>query len=73
MAKTTKQAKKTNEVKPTADTKKKKPEVTVKATPKTEKIIKPVNGRSEEHTSELPSRSDIVCRLLLEKTEVEIK
>src|SRR2546428_1826623 len=23
--------------------------------------------RSEEHTSELPSRSDIVCRLLLEK------
>src|SRR2546428_10195271 len=25
------------------------------------------NGRSEEHTSELQSRSDIVCRLLLEK------
>src|SRR2546428_3734679 len=24
-------------------------------------------GRSEEHTSELQSRSDIVCRLLLEK------
>src|SRR2546421_1914842 len=26
-----------------------------------------VNRRSEEHTSELQSRSDIVCRLLLEK------
>src|SRR2546428_1368781 len=25
-------------------------------------------GRSEEHTSELQSRSDLVCRLLLEKT-----
>src|SRR5206468_10583606 len=27
----------------------------------------PVVGRSEEHTSELQSRSDLVCRLLLEK------
>src|SRR5206468_6854675 len=26
--------------------------------------------RSEEHTSELQSRSDLVCRLLLEKTNV---
>src|SRR5206468_2195151 len=26
----------------------------------------PVRGRSEEHTSELQSRSDLVCRLLLE-------
>src|SRR2546428_13263874 len=26
-----------------------------------------VNDRSEEHTSELQSRSDLVCRLLLEK------
>src|SRR6266576_3837719 len=26
-----------------------------------------VTGRSEEHTSELQSRRDIVCRLLLEK------
>src|SRR5438874_8086277 len=25
------------------------------------------NGRSEEHTSELQSRRDLVCRLLLEK------
>src|SRR5690349_22097007 len=27
----------------------------------------PSNGRSEEHTSELQSRRDLVCRLLLEK------
>src|SRR2546428_8561873 len=27
----------------------------------------PVGARSEEHTSELQSRSDLVCRLLLEK------
>src|SRR5206468_5792643 len=26
-----------------------------------------INHRSEEHTSELQSRSDLVCRLLLEK------
>src|SRR2546421_4027441 len=33
-------------------------------------IVAPVEGwdhRSEEHTSELQSRSDLVCRLLLEK------
>src|SRR5206468_9702478 len=29
--------------------------------------IKRLQARSEEHTSELQSRSDIVCRLLLEK------
>src|SRR6478672_8675762 len=28
-------------------------------------------GRSEEHTSELQSRSDLVCRLLLEKKKDE--
>src|SRR5260221_5797157 len=28
------------------------------------------NGRSEEHTSELQSHSDLVCRLLLEKKKV---
>src|SRR2546421_5835653 len=28
---------------------------------------RPELGRSEEHTSELQSRSDLVCRLLLEK------
>src|SRR3989440_1652372 len=29
--------------------------------------------RSEEHTSELQSRSDLVCRLLLEKKKTEMK
>src|SRR5207249_12068274 len=29
-------------------------------------------GRSEEHTSELQSRFDIVCRLLLEKKKLKI-
>src|SRR2546428_1841112 len=29
--------------------------------------------RSEEHTSELQSRSDLVCRLLLEKKKQNIK
>src|SRR2546421_9673706 len=29
-------------------------------------LLQPL-GRSEEHTSELQSRSDLVCRLLLEK------
>src|SRR2546421_8699763 len=38
------------------------PSVTFKAT---ERVAK--NRRSEEHTSELQSRSDLVCRLLLEK------
>src|SRR2546428_8574439 len=30
-------------------------------------------GRSEEHTSELQSRSDLVCRLLLEKKTQRIR
>src|SRR5206468_11871187 len=30
-------------------------------------MIFPEGGRSEEHTSELQSRSELVCRLLLEK------
>src|SRR2546428_9758740 len=29
-----------------------------------------IAGRSEEHTSELQSRSDLVCRLLLEKKKI---
>src|SRR5215471_21562236 len=29
--------------------------------------VRAVRGRSEEHTSELQSRRDLVCRLLLEK------
>src|SRR2546421_8841546 len=32
-----------------------------------------VTGRSEEHTSELQSRSDLVCRLLLEKKKTNTK
>src|SRR5206468_9921134 len=35
-------------------------------------LYEPVHGRSEEHTSELQSRSDLVCRLLLEKKNVHI-
>src|SRR5476649_3038212 len=31
------------------------------------------NPRSEEHTSELQSHSDLVCRLLLEKKKKKIK
>src|SRR5256886_7750559 len=30
-------------------------------------LLKQVQGRSEEHTSELQSQSNLVCRLLLEK------
>src|SRR6266496_10475 len=29
------------------------------------------DGRSEEHTSELQSRRDLVCRLLLDKKKIE--
>src|SRR5690349_22548509 len=32
-----------------------------------------VASRSEEHTSELQSRRDLVCRLLLEKKKLRIK
>src|SRR2546421_4587356 len=34
---------------------------------KRETVCAPPSIRSEEHTSELQSRSDLVCRLLLEK------
>src|SRR2546430_5698090 len=34
------------------------------------KSIKIINKRSEEHTSELQSQSNLVCRLLLEKKKV---
>ena len=30
-------------------------------------FVHSIDGRSEEHTSELQSHSDLVCRLLLEK------
>src|SRR5438034_5430396 len=31
------------------------------------RVCNPIRARSEEHTSELQSHSDLVCRLLLEK------
>src|SRR5690606_40156537 len=31
----------------------------------------PINDRSEEHTSELQSRENLVCRLLLEKKKTQ--
>src|SRR5256886_14450254 len=38
----------------------------------TEYLTKPVNiDRSEEHTSELQSQSNLVCRLLLEKKKIK--
>src|SRR5207302_10299646 len=33
-------------------------------------IVVSVSGRSEEHTSELQSRENLVCRLLLEKKNI---
>src|SRR5690349_8602074 len=35
-----------------------------------EGLLPPVVARSEEHTSELQSRRDLVCRLLLEKKNI---
>src|SRR5256886_8678800 len=44
----------------------------VKATPGTTVTVELHNeGRSEEHTSELQSQSNLVCRLLLEKEDYE--
>src|SRR5699024_12884632 len=40
---------------------------------KTHERTHPHNGRSEEHTSELQSRFDLVCRLLLEKTKISTR
>src|SRR5699024_12274599 len=41
----------------------------VAALPQDPAIAKQLQERSEEHTSELQSRFDLVCRLLLEKTK----
>src|SRR5438105_11046784 len=41
--------------------------------PDTGPRLSPRRSRSEEHTSELQSRVDLVCRLLLEKKKKEIK
>src|SRR5699024_12553818 len=35
------------------------------------KVANPPSSRSEEHTSELQSRFDLVCRLLLEKKKTK--
>src|SRR5699024_11330469 len=43
-------------------------EVTLKGVPVTDSFL--IDLRSEEHTSELQSRFDIVCRLLLEKKNI---
>src|SRR2546427_5121604 len=41
-------------------------------TPPSEKFAGVTNSRSEEHTSELQSQSNLVCRLLLEKKKNDI-
>src|SRR3712207_8791289 len=42
-------------------------------TPNTMKNRPPALPRSEEHTSELQSRQYLVCRLLLEKKNIQIR
>src|SRR5438874_10718633 len=42
-------------------------------TPPAAVLLKKEAGRSEEHTSELQSRRDLVCRLLLEKKKTDKK
>src|SRR5438270_6505632 len=37
------------------------------------RVLLPIRPRSEEHTSELQSQSNLVCRLLLEKKKKKIK
>src|SRR2546430_10932990 len=41
--------------------------------PKTGSLKVGVPGRSEEHTSELQSQSNLVCRLLLEKKKKDLR
>src|SRR5205085_9918398 len=41
------------------------------AKPSIRAVVTPRKGRSEEHTSELQSQSNLVCRLLLEKKKTE--
>src|SRR5688572_31833569 len=36
-------------------------------------LVGPARDRSEEHTSELQSQSNLVCRLLLEKKKIQIR
>src|SRR5690606_41883974 len=41
--------------------------------PRASALKRPWDGRSEEHTSELQSRENLVCRLLLEKKKKKKK
>src|SRR5688572_32170326 len=43
------------------------------AHPRVRRYVQPAAGRSEEHTSELQSQSNLVCRLLLEKKKKKKK
>src|SRR2546428_8304485 len=45
---------------------------TKKAADDLQKVMSSATQRSEEHTSELQSRSDLVCRLLLEKKKQDL-
>src|SRR5438874_2853839 len=50
--------------------------LSIRTTPETSKLAFPcviARCRSEEHTSELQSRRDLVCRLLLEKKKKKTK
>src|SRR2546430_6555110 len=47
--------------------------VTVPEKPLAEVLVEGELSRSEEHTSELQSQSNLVCRLLLEKKKKKIK
>src|SRR3982751_7120229 len=42
------------------------------AAPPRSAVPDPLRSRSEEHTSELQSRSELVCRLLLEKKQTSL-
>src|SRR5699024_12853227 len=48
------------------------PPVRLRIVPPFPRLMKRWNYRSEEHTSELQSRFDLVCRLLLEKKKIII-
>src|SRR2546430_12283959 len=45
------------------------PEVFLRERPRRRSMLGGLRRRSEEHTSELQSQSNLVCRLLLEKTK----
>src|SRR5438874_8718197 len=50
-----------------------RPCVTMQVFGKSHAFLGGIDERSEEHTSELQSRRDLVCRLLLEKKKKQIK